>query len=223
MRPVLFFDIETKVNPDALSFLPDPVAPGNYKDAEKIAQYVADKKAEQIAQAALDSDLGRVAAIAMQCGLENTVEAFMVGDEATPDEPALLRCFWSRFEQMEGYACGYNIIGFDLPYLLRRSFALNVIIPLQPRLTKYQIEPVTDLMGILYNWGSARSLKWVCNRYGIENPMPDLDGSQVASMDRETLRKYAMNDVFLAVELYKRMCGVYLPALNAFQPAFFPR
>lgn len=223
MRPILFFDIETVVNPDALPFIPDPTAPGNYKDVEKIAQYVADKKAEQVEQAPLDSDLGRIVAVALQCGLENATQTQLVGDTETPNEVEILKWFWLSFAQMEGRACGYNILGFDLPYLLRRSFDLRVPVPFQPRLGKYQIEPVTDLMGILYNWGTARGLKWVCKRYGIENPLPDLDGSQVATMDRDTLRKYAANDVYLAIELYKRMCGVYLPALEAFQPAFLPR
>ena len=38
-----------------------------------------------------------------------------------------------------------------------------------------------------------------------------------------TLRKYAGNDLALVIELYKRMCGVYLPALESYQPAFLPR
>ena len=76
-------------------------------------------------------------------------------------------------------------------------------------------------MAILYNWGQAKGLKWVCKRYGIKNPLPDLDGSQVVNMDPEKLHKYAANDVFLVVELYKRTCGVYLPAMNTYQPAFF--
>jgi DNA polymerase elongation subunit (family B) len=223
MQPVLFFDIETAANPDALVFLPEPTAPANYKDAEKIAQYVSDKKAEQVQQAPLDADLGKVIAIAMQRGLENAAEVYLAGDPETPDEKALLHCFWSSFAQMDGRACGYNILGFDLPYLLRRSFNLGIDVPLLPRLAKYHIEPIVDLMGILYNWGNARGLKWVCRRYGIPNELPDLDGSQVVNMDRDTLRKYARNDLTLLIELYKRMCGVYLPALEAYQPAFLPR
>lgn len=223
MQPVLFFDIETAANPDALVFLPEPTAPANYKDAEKIAQYVTEKKVEQIQQAPLDADLGKVIAIAMQRGLENAAEVYLVGDEETPDEKTLLECFWRSFARLDGRTCGYNILGFDLPYLLRRSFALDIDVPLPPRLAKYQIEPVVDLMGILYNWGNARGLKWVCKRYGIPNALPDLDGSKVAGMDRDTLRKYAGNDLTLVIELYKRMCGVYLPALEAFQPAFLPR
>ncbi len=223
MQPVLFFDIETAANPDALVFLPEPTAPANYKDAEKIAQYVTEKKAEQVQQAPLDADLGRVIAIAMQRGLENAAEVYLTGDPETPDEATLLHCFWSSFAQMDGRACGYNILGFDLPYLLRRSFDLGIDVPLLPRLAKYQTEPIMDLMGILYNWGNARGLKWVCRRYGIPNELPDLDGSKVAGMDRDTLRKYARNDLTLLIELYKRMCGVYLPALEAYQPAFLPR
>lgn len=220
MKPILFFDIETAVHPDAATFLPEPSAPANYKDAEKIAQYVAEKKAEQLAQAPLDADLGQVIAISLQSGLEAPVKVCLVGDEDTPGEADLIRWFWKAYTEADGRSCGYNITGFDLPYLLRRSFDLRIQVPIQPRLARFQTEPTTDLMAILYNWGPARGLKWVCKRYGIPNPLPDLDGSQVAGMDRETLRKYAANDVFLAVELYKRMCGVYLPALSAYQPAF---
>jgi hypothetical protein len=223
MKPILFFEIETATNPDTLGFLPEPVAPANYKDADKIAQYVTEKKTEQFQQAPLDADLGKVIAIAMQRGLEYSAEVCLVGDPETPDEAALLRFFWINFVQLNGRVCGYNILGFDLPYLLRRSFALNIEVPLMPRLAKYQTEPVVDLLGILYYRGNARGLKWVCKRYGIQNPLPDLDGSQVANMDRDTLRKYAGNNLALVIELYKRMCGVYLPALESYQPAFLPR
>lgn len=223
MKPVLFFDIETTANPDAIALLPEPSAPANYKDADKIAQYVSEKKAEQIAQAPLDADLGKVIAIAMQFGVENQVEVSLAGDPETRTETELIKRFWSAYARADGRSCGYNIIGFDLPYLLRRSFELGITVPIFPRLAKFQTEPTIDLMGILYNWGTPRGLKWVCKRYGIENPLPELNGSQVAEMDRETLRKYAGNDVYLAVELYKRMCGVYFSALTTFQPAFLPR
>jgi hypothetical protein len=97
-----------------------------------------------------------------------------------------------------------NIIGYNLPYLLRRSFDLGIQVPIQPQLSKFRIDPTIDLTAILYNWGPAKGLKWVCKRYGIRNPLPDLDGSHakggqspVVNMDPETLRKYAGNDVFL--------------------------
>jgi hypothetical protein len=64
-------------------------------------------------------------------------------------------------------------------------------------------------MGILYNWGQAKGLKWVCKRYGIDNPLPDLDGSMVNGMDIETLRAYSANEVRLVQQLYKKMSGIY--------------
>lgn len=220
MKPILFFDIETAVHPNATSFLPEPNAPANYKDPDKIAQYITEKKAEQLVQAPLDADLGQVIAIALQSGVESPAKVCFSGDAGTPDEAALIRWFWSEYAAVDGRSCGYNITGFDLPYLLRRSFDLGIQVPIQPRLAKFQIEPTSDLMAILYNWGPARGLKWVCKRYGIPNPLPDLDGSQVAGMDRDTLRQYAANDLNLIVELYRRMCGIYLPALITYMPAF---
>ncbi len=223
MKPILFFDIETSANPDAIALLPEPSAPANYKDAEKIALYVAEKKSEQVAQAPLDADLGRVIAISLQNGLEGPLEVHLAGDLETRTEGELIGWFWAAYAAAEGRSCGYNIAGFDLPYLLRRSFDLGIPVPIQPRLAKFQTEPTTDLMAILYNWGPARGLKWVCKRYGIPNPLPELDGSQVVRMDPETLRRYAGNDVRLVVDLYRRMCGVYLPELNGIRLAFANR
>lgn len=50
MKSILFFDIETTANPDAIALLPEPSAPANYKDQDKITQYIIEKKAEQIAE-----------------------------------------------------------------------------------------------------------------------------------------------------------------------------
>ena len=205
----LFFDIETEANPEAMPYIPEPQAPSNYKDAEKIAEYVAAKKAEQVSGMALDADYGRIIAISMKPGLTQEVETVLVGDEKAKTEKDLIELFWKRFENMNGSTCGYNIIGFDLPYLLRRSFDLGINVPYPPQLAKYRNEPTTDLMGILYNWGPAKGLKFVAKRYAIYNPLPELDGSMVANMDRETLRKYAGNDVDLTVGLFKKMYGVY--------------
>jgi DNA polymerase elongation subunit (family B) len=152
MKPILFFDIETTANSEALALLPEPSAPANYKDADKISQYVAEKKTEQIIQAPLDADLGKVTAISLQSGIENPLEVHLVSDPETLTESDLIRWFWSEFARADGRSCGYNIIGFDLPYLLRRSFDLGIQVPCQPRLAKYLTEPTTDLMGILYNW-----------------------------------------------------------------------
>ncbi len=215
--PILFFDIETAPDLDAVAALPEPKAPGNLKDPAKIAQAIEEKKAEQVANAALDPDTAKITAIAMAAGgVTETPEvfAYLIGDEQTPDEKTLLALFWEKFAACGHRACGYNIIGFDFPMIMRRTMALGVI-PTPPltfggiQLAKYRTQPILDLMGVLYNWDKARGLKWVCKRYGIPNPLPDLNGSMVGEMDRDTLRKYVANDVQLVIELYRRMVGIY--------------
>lgn len=203
---MLFFDIETKANEKALEFLEEPSPPSNYKNPETIAKFIEEKTAEQIERAALDADYGKVVAIGVKID-DGEISSRLVVDGTT--ESDIIRWFWKLFMENRGQCCGYNIIGFDLPYLMRRSFDLNITIPHKPDLRRYQNYPTCDLMGVLYNWNTPRGLKWVCERYGIENPLPDIDGSQVKDMTPQMLKAYVENDVELVYKLYSRMSGVY--------------
>lgn len=80
-----------------------------------------------------------------------------------------------------------------------------------PNLAKFRTEPVTDLMMILYNWGSDKykGLKQVAKLYGIPNDCPDVDGSKVKDLSPQQLRDYQTSDVNLVIQLYERMNGVY--------------
>jgi DNA polymerase elongation subunit (family B) len=210
----LFFDIETTANPDTIQLMPDPKAPANLKDPEKIAAAIEEKKRELVEMAALDPDYGRLLSIGFSTGDEVTVmlnEAVFPGhDYAMPEEDMLER-FWLTYYACGGACVGYNILSFDLPYLMRRSMALGVKLPLVPMLAKFRTEPVTDLMAILYNWGGDRykPLKTVAMLYGLENGAGGIDGSQVAGLDADTLIQYQISDVRLVMQLYRRMNGVY--------------
>ena len=89
--------------------------------------------------------------------------------------------------------------------------ALGVKVPYLPNLARFRNEPVTDLMMILYNWGNDRykGLKQVAKLYGLRVMCPDVDGSKVATLDRETLRKYQASDVDLVQQLFRKMNGIY--------------
>lgn len=210
----LVFDIETAANPENLSLMPEPKAPGNLKDPAKIAAAIEEKKAEAIASAALDPDYGKVLSIGMATEGGITV---MVNKTIYPNAPgaveesAMLGTFWQELAWTNGYCIGYNILGFDLPYLMRRSMALGVKPTLFPNLAKFRTDPVTDLMAILYNWGSTpyKGLKTVAKLYRLPVECPDVDGSMVANMDAETLIKYQRSDVALTMSLYQIMNGVY--------------
>ena len=208
---LLFFDIETKARPEAVAPLrvPEPTAPANYKDPDKVAAYVAEKRADQFASAALDPDTGEIVAISMRhYPADEQTQVCLAGRDG--DERDLLRCFWDAFAAAGGHVCGYNILAFDLPFIMRASMAWGEKPPLIPRLAKYQSGPIIDLYGILFNWVPGKSLKTVAKLYGLPNQLPDdLDGSQVAGMDAGTLERYAANDVELCVQLFEMMAGVY--------------
>ena len=202
---MIFFDLETRALANVSDYINDPTPPGNYKDPAKIEAWIAEKKRDLIERAALDPDYGQIIALGIKED-NKEAQAFLSSEY---EEAAIISLFWERFAAHKGFVCGYNILSFDLPYLLRRSMELGVKPTVKPFLAKYRTAPTLDLMGALYNWGQAKSLKWVAKRYGIENPLPDLDGSMVADMDNETLKAYSLNDVNIIYQLYKLMEGVY--------------
>ena len=206
---MILFDIETRGNQEALQFLPEVQAPGNYKDPEKIEEYIARKREEQINNAALDPDLGKIVAIGWMDVKVKEVKPISYVPSHFEGEEGLIKAFWKLLKEHNGYCVGYNLLNFDLPYLVRRSFALDIKLPIYPILARYRTQPVLDLMQVLYNWGAPKSLKWVAERYGFIVPMPDVDGSMVADMDEDTLRKYVESDIVVTYQLYKKMEGIY--------------
>lgn len=206
---MLFFDIETTVHEQAENWVSPKPAPKNYRDESKIADYQANSVAEQLERAALDADLGAIRCISYG-KYPDVGDVPVVKVDIDMPEEDMLKAFWLSFNIHAGRVCGYNIIGFDLPYIMRRSMDLNIPVGgLRPSLARYRTEPTRDLMAILYNWGPAKPLKWVAKRYGIPNPLPELDGSKVAEMDNQTLAQYAENDVRIVMHLHERMQGVY--------------
>ncbi len=210
LNSTLIFDIETEASPEALALVPEPKAPKNYKDPDKIAQYVAEKKLELTSNAALDPDLGHIAAIGIRQGLYGTSKALLLGDAGIPNERVLIGTFWEFFYASAGMCAGYNILEFDLPFLLRRSFDLGLKPSRQPDMRKWGSSLSLDLYQVLYHGKPGHGLKWVCKRYGIPNSLDELDGSQFAEMDPATRREYVRNDVELTAQLLERMNGIYL-------------
>lgn len=227
----MFFDIETQANPENLGLAPEPKPAVNLKDPEKIAADIAAKKQALIDMAALDPDYGKVLSIGYATDVDGPIMTYAVGQcvnleianvdtdageitylEVLLTEEDLLRHFWNIFTDCRGHCVGYNILGFDLPYLLRRSMALGVKVPFVPSLARYRTEPVTDLMAILYNWGGDKykGLKQVAKLYGVPNTCPDMDGSQVsADISPMLLHAYQKSDVELVIALYQKMNGIY--------------
>lgn len=121
------FDIETSARPDAAEFAPAFRAPGNYKDPEKIAASIAEQLADFVSRAALSAAAGQVVAIGIREGTKTSV-IDCDGDQ----ERAGIADWWQYVVQCNRnrvQLIGFNIANFDVPFLVRRSWALGVAIP----------------------------------------------------------------------------------------------
>jgi len=160
----IIFDIETGPLPETElaammpAFDPAEVKTGNLKDPAKIAEKIAEAEANQrrdfIERAALDPLTGRVVAIG--------VMAYEARGEQPPpfgkggrfsiighlDEAQTLREFWELTRGEMGRTnpmIGFNIFGFDLPFLFRRSWKHRVAVPFGLRRGRYWGDQLIDL------------------------------------------------------------------------------
>ena len=207
--PKMFLDIETVGNPSAIALVDEPEAPKNLKDPEKIAAAIAEKKQEIEDHAGLDNDLGQIAAIGYAIGKSGDIVTNVVQKGNT--ERSVLKDFWFAFSEVNGRCAGYNILQFDLPFIMKRSFDLGIRPSIIPNLAKYRTEPVTDLYQLLCGWDyrGGKKLKWICKRYGIEVLAEDVDGSMVKDMTPDEIAAYLRSDIHITRELYYRMEGYY--------------
>lgn len=225
----LYFDIETGPLPEEQlrkSFrelsLEEYIesCPSNWKRETAVAKYPeAAKKAWQdyVGKAALSPLTGRVVAIGLMTPQQ--------------DEPDIIDCdggceasglidFWQEVEDAldaRMALVGFNICGFDLPFLIRRSWLLNVIVPMGLRKGRYWSDPVIDLMD---RWGFNRDmvkLDALAKAFGLEGKVTEgEDGTAVSGADfhrlwrenRPLAELYLRQDVRLCCQLGDAMGGV---------------
>lgn len=201
-------DIET-VGIDGLDV--EPVsAPANYKDPEKIAQYIAEKQAEQVARAALYPWSCRIIALGW-CEEQNEVPTVeLAGSQLA--EGAMLARFWDvmwnrRTNSVERFVT-FNGRTFDLPVIMARSRLLGVPAP-DLNLDRYR-SPNVDLMDELTFKGAiqARSLGWFARRFGL-NTDDNFSGKEIAGLledgNWDAIKAHCESDVNLTRQLGERI------------------
>ena len=177
----LILDIEATGIDKAADYLEPIEAPSNYKDPQKIADYIAEATAKAIDRCALDPDLCRIVAIGHGTA-DGPDHCIICADESMEREA--LDVLWSHVQNSAGVTrtiISFNGFGYDLPVLMRRSQYLGIPYPTL-NLDRYR-SPHVDLMQKLSFNGAIKphSLRFYCQRFGI--PVDDAyDGSQVGEL-----------------------------------------
>ena len=188
---------------------------GNLKDPEKIAAKLAEAEANHRSDffeaAALYAMTGRVIAIGLLTVAERVRTA---GSEGQPhpgefrviaheDEATMLREFWGVCQRTIGRRqemIGFNILQFDLPFLVRRSWRHRVPVPAMIRNGRYWSGGFVDLrerwqLGDRHARGSLEAVARHVGA-GIKNGKGG-DFAYLWANDRARALEYLRNDLQL--------------------------
>lgn len=211
----IVFDIETGPLPaPKIEALYTPIADeevkiGNIKDPLKIAAKIEEAKADHRAaffdRAALSAVTGRVLAI----GYADAETDEAPKADAAESEDLILRTFWAAYKANRGAQwVGFNVCRFDLPFIIRRSWALGIPVPTEIRAGRYWHAGIIDLRDIwqLGDREAHGNLDTIAKLFGVGAKTGD--GAHFAELlkkDREAALAYLRNDVAMTRAVYRRM------------------
>lgn len=214
-------------------FDPKSVRVGNLKDQGKIDTKIAEAKQahdsaksnsasiiasakekhwkEFVSKAALSPLTGQILVIA----LHGTEKGQTVVAEKPESE--LLKFFWTKYEECRGNGrkmVGHNIAGFDVPFLVRRSWMLDIPVP-STVFDKGKWLDSSTLVDTLSLWkcGTTEGAKLdvLCRAFGIGGKTEGCSGAEFAKLYRGTAEEkakaleYAANDAVITAKLATRM------------------
>jgi len=150
----------------------------------------------------LDPLESRLIAIGYDC---NGSPEVIIGE----NERKIIENFLEVINNCDGIVLiGYNIIGFDLPFLIARGLR-HGIHEIQRLRTTY----IIDLMDIVSRYLTTSKRKWVkqkeiCSFLGMDT-RDVIDGSEIPRLferkDFETIKQHCLNDLRLTKELFFRL------------------
>lgn len=174
---------------------------GNLKDPEKIKEKQAKYWQDIVDNAALDATTATVLCIGLY--YPNKEEFSILQGE----EKAVLTEFWTQCIYPKRYV-GFNILAFDLPFIVRRCWHLDITVPAWVFDGRYFSKNFVDLMqywqlGDRYN---LISLDKLSRFVGLEGKGPNGKLFHILYQDnREEAIKYLQNDLRLTAQVYRRL------------------
>lgn len=208
MNSPIVFDVETGPLPlsEVEQFKPDFKPPANYKTNEAIARNLAEQESKWLADGALSAVTGRVLCVGILAGERTTFYT-------DSDEASILTSTW--IEIKDAIRSGCEVVGFccktfDLPFLVRRSWAHKLSIP------------PDVIQGRFFNPGIIDvAERWACggreprDRISLDHLSKFLgtgakngEGADFARLwveDRPKAMEYLKNDLLLTKAAYERL------------------
>lgn len=126
------------------------------------------------------------------------------------NERDLLRQFWTRLAQdRTTLFITHNGLGFDLPFIKKRSIIQQVKPSLDINLAKFRTEPVYDTMAVWSNWDTRGWVKLDVLARALNVETKSGSGSQVAEMwakgQGREIGAYCLQDTYVTYACYCRM------------------
>jgi len=129
------------------------------------------------------------------------------------DEKEILQKFWKLVTDVN---VGHNILGFDLPFIYKRSVILGVKPSVNLSLAKFRSFPIFDTQKEWSKWAdNGASLDTVAKVLGFPTSKDKMDGSMVWPYFKEgrldEICEYCMKDVEVNRKVYYKMVFEELP------------
>lgn len=127
-----------------------------------------------------------------------------------PNEKELLQLFWARMAQLRpSLLITHNGLGFDLPFLKKRSMVQQIKPTIDLVLAKFRTEPVYDTMAVWSNWENRGWVKLDVLARALNVETKSGSGSQVAEMwakgQGKEIAEYCLQDTYVTYACYCRM------------------
>lgn len=207
MKTTIIFDIETGPlpEPELVRLEPQFEAARNLKDPEKIRADIEAKKQAWREGAALSAITGQVLAIGV---LINDKFESWIGPEKD-----ILELFWSEWigvRQTQVEFVGFNILGFDLPFMVRRSWHHRVEVPHDLRSNGRYWHPRFIDLRELWQFGdrqAAGKLDDLAKHLGVgAKNGSGADFARLLESDRAAAIAYLENDIRLTAAVHGVLC-----------------
>lgn len=179
----------------------------------------AEHVASALDRAPLSPVTGQVLAIG--CWSATTKNTVVIGEQNGMTEEEILAKFWGLYRSMREQKrpmVGVNIFGFDLPFLVRRSWILGVEIPPTVRDGRYWDRLFVDLRDewlLGQRWGDCESsLDHMARALGVgaKSDAAGCDGATFHKLwlsgdaaQRATARNYLINDLEMTRRVAERL------------------